>query len=65
MGGNFLPMVDKQKFYFFVFEKHKMSREFCLHSLEVGIEAITIRIISFRFWATVRQQPCVTSHSFT
>ena len=53
------------KSFTFSFQKHKMSREFCLHSLEVGIEAIAIRIISFRFWAPVRQQPCVTSHSST
>ena len=33
----------------FSFQNHRMSRKFVVCSLEVGIEAIAIRIISFRY----------------
>ena len=34
--------------FMFSFQNHRMSRKFVVCSLEVGIEAIAIRIISFR-----------------
>ena len=46
MGGNFLPTVDEDTFY--LFKSAKGAGNCVIPSLDVGIEAIAIRIISFR-----------------